>query len=258
MKLLATRSLVCIALLTALTACAPDNDKTQSDKAQNNGAEPGTAVDGQMTTEMDSMSLDKNPSSALAMTGTTEAKSTGGGLIITQIIHSGNGCPAGTVPQADISPDGKAFTVLFAQFGLEFNPAPKAKRNLRKSCQLTLTVQQPRGYQFAVLGIDTRGFAQLGARDHAHVESHVAFAGQIFPMVRRTTLAGPFNDDYGPVHHEFGLRSAVWSACQRVTKLNLKLELGLDVSGANAAQATVDSLDGEIKNNYVIATRPCH
>ena len=80
-------------------------------------------------------------------------------VYIRNISYAGSGCPAGSTSQ-DISPDLKAFTLLFDQFVASAGPGIALPES-RKNCQITVDLVYPQGWSYTVFSADYRGYASL-------------------------------------------------------------------------------------------------
>jgi len=71
---------------------------------------------------------------------------------IRQITFGGTGCPQGTVA-ANISADAKTMTLFFDQFVAEVGPHTSIS-DAYKACNLSIDLNVPRGWSFALMGVD--------------------------------------------------------------------------------------------------------
>lgn len=167
-------------------------------------------------------------------------------LTIKNLAFTGTGCPAGTVV-TNVSPDAKAFTLVFAQFAAEILTGAKADA---KRCNLTLTLAIPQGWQVSILSLDLRGFADIPKDADATLRTVIGFDDE------SSLLQGPHAD---PFHfrHETTLKTRAWSPCGREAALKIGVEAKLSSPNATAATLALDSLDGELRHEVGLAWRRC-
>jgi hypothetical protein len=142
--------------------------------------------------------------------------------------YGGSGCPAGSA-SVNVSPDGQELTILFDQFIAQgSNPLQS-----RKSCNLSIPIQVPQGFQVSLYDADYRGY--VAPRTRANLRAEYFFAGGRGPVFSRT-----FNGetDYD-VRDSLATVADVWSACG--DSLNMRVNAALTARGEG--QATVDSFD---------------
>ncbi len=139
--------------------------------------------------------------------------------------YGGNGCPSGSA-SVNVSPDGQELSVLFDKF-----KADKATR--RVSCNLTIPIQVPQGFQISLYDADYRGY--VAPRTRAKLRSEYFFAGQRGPVFERTFQG---ETDYN-VRDSLETVANVWSACG--DSVNMRVNSSMTASGAGSA--SVDSFD---------------
>jgi hypothetical protein len=142
--------------------------------------------------------------------------------------YGGNGCPAGTA-SVTVSPDGQELSILFDQFIAYGNNA----RESRKSCNLTIPIEVPQGFQISFYDVDYRGY--VSPRTTGRLRAEYFFAGQGGPVFSRTFRG---ETDYN-VRDQLATRAHVWSACG--DSVNMRVNAAIVASGQG--MATVDSFD---------------
>jgi len=172
-------------------------------------------------------------------------------VTIQNIAYSGSGCPAGSVAQS-LSPDAKAFTLLFDSYIVEAGPG--SSHHSRKNCRIAVSMRFPAGWSFTVFSADFRGYARLDPGARGELRTNYFFDGH--GPALKSKMAGPFDDDYqvrdtliGDVH--------AWSPCKRLRPLTLDTVMSAQASGKQKALLTIDSVDGEIAHTYRIRWRKC-
>jgi Domain of unknown function (DUF4360) len=147
---------------------------------------------------------------------------------IQQPSYGGNGCPAGSA-SASVSPDGQELTVLFDKFIALGNDAA----NSRKSCNLSIPIRVPQGFQISLYDADYRGYVSPGTSGTLRAEYF--FAGTRGPVFQRT-----FNGEANyNVRDSLTTIANVWSRCG--DSLNMRVNASMSARGRG--QATVDSFD---------------
>lgn len=175
---------------------------------------------------------------------------------IRNISYAGSGCPAGSVAR-NVSPDLKAFTLLFDQYVAEIGPGiPLA--NSRKNCQVLIDLDFPSGWSYSVVTVDYRGFADLDRYVTGQQQSAYYFQGQGATARLATTFNGPTARDY-QIRDQLGLSAVVWSPCGAQRALNINTQVRLSSTNRNAqGLLTTDSIDGQVSQIYGMTWRRCN
>lgn len=140
--------------------------------------------------------------------------------------YGGTGCPAGSA-SVTVSPDGQEVSILFDKYIAE---APSST-GFRKTCNLTIPIKVPSGYQISLFTADYRGYVAPNTRGTLRAEYF--FAGQRGPVFSRT-LNG--EQEYNVRHP---LLAETWSRCG--DSVNVRANTSMISRGRGIA--TVDSLD---------------
>jgi Domain of unknown function (DUF4360) len=158
----------------------------------------------------------------------SSAFAAGGGVEILGASYGGNGCPANSA-SVSVSPGGQELTILFDKFiALGNDPS-----NSRKSCNLSIPIRVPQGFQVSLYDADYRGYVAPGTSGTLRAEYF--FAGSRGPVFQRT-FNGEANYD---VRDSLATVANVWSSCG--DSLNMRVNASMAARGAG--QATVDSFD---------------
>jgi len=179
------------------------------------------------------------------------------GVTIKNLSYIGSGCPEGTVA-SNLSPDAKAFTLLFDSFFIEAGPATKGvPATATSSCKLNLTLLAPSGWQVAILSVDYRGFADLAAGDSAVISERISLLGSPSHSVFSSKVDGPHSDNF-QTRSEVLLKSAQWSRCEGIEK-TLQIEFSAEIKSTTDAPASLslDTVDGELSYKSGIVWRRC-
>lgn len=142
--------------------------------------------------------------------------------------YGGSGCPEGSA-SVSVSPDGQELSILFDQFVALGNKG--AER--RKSCNMSIPIQVPQGFQISLYDADYRGY--VAPATIGRLRAEYFFAGQRGPVFYRT-----FNgeSDYN-VRDQLVTVGDVWSRCG--DSVNMRVNAAMTASGQG--MATVDSFD---------------
>ena len=176
------------------------------------------------------------------------------GVYVRSMSYGGSGCPQGSVGKT-ISSDGSSFTLIFDEYIAEAGyDIPRSAG--RKTCQVTMDIRVPRGYQYSIATLDTRGYVSLDRGARAYQKSTYYF-DRFYEGTFVTNFRGPIDEDY-TVTDEVELESGgVWSPCGSNRLLNIKTEIGVRGRRGNEGMLTVDSLDGYVKQIYGLRWRAC-
>jgi Domain of unknown function (DUF4360) len=142
--------------------------------------------------------------------------------------YGGNGCPDRSA-SVSVSPDGQELTILFDKFVAQGNVSAEK----RKSCNLSIPIRVPRGFQISLYDADYRGYVAPGTRGNLRAEYF--FAGTRGPVFSRT-FTGETNYN---VRDRLATVADVWSRCG--DSINMRVNASMTASGAGTA--TVDSFD---------------
>ena len=172
------------------------------------------------------------------------------------INYGGSGCPQMSVSKM-MSPDGKAFTLLFDQFVADVGPTASILDG-RKACQITVPLNFPAGWTFAISSFDYRGFVQLDPGVTAMQTATYYFMGESRQGQARSVLQGPTSQDYH-FHDDVATSAMVWEPCGKQLPLNIKADVRLMAYNRYASgMITLDSLDGKIAMTYGLTWRRCY
>lgn len=175
-------------------------------------------------------------------------------LKITGIASSGDGCKQSTI-STDISEDGQAFTVLFAEFFLNVESEGKPAKSIRK-CNLELSVDIPQGWQMAVIKLDHRGFASLPKGSSAKLSTEVFFSDKAGGKKAVEKVHGPFETDF-LVSNSVDVKSLKWSKCGGQAGINIDIVAKVQARRNVTASMTVDTLDGELSEHVAVKWQKC-
>ena len=156
---------------------------------------------------------------------------------------NGSGCPAGT-GTVQTSSDGTSFTIRFSSHFTAMVGGSAKPANARRNCQMALDVRGPRGYTYALVGIDYRGRASLAPGASGLDGLSYYFTGASHTSRSERTIPGPFRgawqhrDKAGPLHY---------GPCGGLRNLNINMEVRVNAGRPNAKAVSwmsVSSLNG--------------
>jgi Domain of unknown function (DUF4360) len=142
--------------------------------------------------------------------------------------YGGSGCPDRSA-SVSVSPDGQELTVLFDKFSALGNDPSQS----RKSCNLSIPIKVPQGFQISLYDADYRGY--VAPATSGTLRAEYFFAGNRGPVFQRT-----FNGENNySVRDSLATVADVWSACGDSTNMRVNASMAARGKGA----ATVDSFD---------------
>jgi hypothetical protein len=97
------------------------------------------------------------------------------GIQIQGISYGGSGCPGGSA-SISVNPNGQELTILFVN--------KLSANNDRKSCNLSIPIRIPQGFQVSFSGIEYRGY--VAPNTQASLRSEYFFAGSRGPIFSHT------------------------------------------------------------------------
>jgi Domain of unknown function (DUF4360) len=180
---------------------------------------------------------------AAASIATSMAPASAAQVEILGATYGGSGCPANSA-SVSVSPDGQELTILFDKFIALGNDATQS----RKSCNMSIPIKVPQGFQISLYDADFRGYVAPSTR--ATLRSEYFFAGNRGPVFSRS-----FNGETNyNVRDRLATVANVWSACG--DSVNMRVNSSMAARGAG--MATVDSFDLAHRGLvYHIKYRPC-
>ena len=192
------------------------------------------------------------PVSFMLLSSTVQA-SAPDGVEFRSVSYNGRGCPRGTVIKS-ISPDSKAFTLAFSEYVAEVGRGI-ARSESYKNCVVTVDLDFPGGWQWAVTKFDYRGFAALDDDVKGTQKTRYWFQGYDHGSAQ-STLTGPYDDDY---HFTDYVSTITWSPCGATRALNINSDIRLNNRDNRRGTGfmTLDSLDGSVAWEFGIQWRRC-
>ncbi|MFI0480221.1 DUF4360 domain-containing protein [Actinomadura sp. 9N215] len=135
---------------------------------------------------------------------------------------NGSGCPAGTT-KVEPSQGNAAFTVVYDKY-VAWAGGDAPPTEFRKNCHISVDVNAPEGYTYAVVGIVSRGFAHVEEGATAQRRTNYYFQGDAKNTSVSHELKGPYDDNW-----RFADRTdpaqRVYKPCGAERNLNINTEL---------------------------------
>jgi hypothetical protein len=137
--------------------------------------------------------------------------------------YGGNGCPAGSAGAA-VSPDGQELNILFNDFIALGNTPGQS----RKSCNISIPINVPQGFQVSIDSIDYQGY--VAAETKGTLRAEHFFSGNRSPIFSRTF------DGESNYNIKDAQTKKVWSKCGE----NANLRVNVSMLAEGAGKATVE------------------
>ncbi|KAF2422090.1 hypothetical protein EJ08DRAFT_487364 [Tothia fuscella] len=167
-----------------------------------------------------------------------------GKVYVKSVKANGSGCPANSV-QTQFNSEGTVLTLLFSKYEATIGPQSKSRSDARKNCQINLLLSYPAGYRYTVVGVLTRGYADIDAGITGEIVSNYYFSGQTEQVTSRASINGPFHDQYKK-DDKINLQTYIWSPCGKDTMANINTDVRLTSNNQQAGGLlTVDSIDAK-------------
>jgi Domain of unknown function (DUF4360) len=142
--------------------------------------------------------------------------------------YGGSGCPDRSA-SVSVSPDGQELSILFDKFSALGNDPEQS----RKSCNLSIPIRVPQGFQVSLYDADYRGY--VAPSTLANLRAEYFFAGSRGPLFSRTFRG---ETEYN-VRDSLVTVADVWTRCG--DSVNMRVNASMAARGAG--MATVDSFD---------------
>ncbi|MFF7636414.1 DUF4360 domain-containing protein [Kitasatospora sp. NPDC008050] len=179
------------------------------------------------------------------------------GFTIGLVSVNGSGCPAGTAAVAT-SPDDTAFTVTYSNYLAQVG-AGAGPIDFRKNCQLTVQVNAPQGFTYAVAEADYRGYAYLAGGAGAQEGANYYFQGQSQTATATHNFTGPMDGNWQATDTTT-IASLIWAPCGATRDLNINTQLRVSAGSSDPSTTsfvTMDSTDGSLTTIYHLDWEQC-
>jgi hypothetical protein len=142
--------------------------------------------------------------------------------------YGGSGCPDQSA-SVSVSPDGQELSILFDKFAALGSSATES----RKSCNLSIPIRVPQGFQVSLYDADYRGY--VAPSTSGNLRAEYFFAGSRGPLFSRTFRG---ETEYN-VRDSLVTVADIWTRCG--DSVNMRVNASMTARGAG--MATVDSFD---------------
>lgn len=169
---------------------------------------------------------------------------------------NGSGCPAGS---ATVTPsaDNTSFTVTYDDYVARAGGAAKPTE-FRKNCQLSLLINLPQGFTFAIARADYHGELKLARTATAQQNAYYYLMGTSPTAEARSTFAGPRD---GSWHTSTVAEAAalVYANCGAQVNLNVNTELRVNAGEADKSTnyISMDASKGSIRTVFHFSWKQC-
>ncbi|MBT2207218.1 DUF4360 domain-containing protein [Actinomadura sp. NEAU-AAG7] len=153
---------------------------------------------------------------------------------------NGSGCPQGT-SSVVISEDRTAFTVSYSDY-LAYDGGNAPPADSRKNCQISLRVNAPDNYTYAISGVEHRGFAGLERGTSGLLRTNYYFQGHPGNQLVDHALKGPYVDGW-QFDDQIPVQQLVYKPCGESRNLNLNTELRVDAGSSDGDKMSFLSMD---------------
>lgn len=138
---------------------------------------------------------------------------------ITDLVLNGDGCPEGSVDK-NVAADKLSFSLIFRNYIAETGP-DATPSNSRRACQVTVNLEVPPGFRFAVAGFDYAGFMSLDEGVAAEHKTIYYFQANDPQGEFTNTKNGPEENPFR-FQQQVKLKDKIWSPCDTKRSLNIK------------------------------------
>jgi hypothetical protein len=171
---------------------------------------------------------------------------------------NGSGCPAGSTT-VTAAPDNTSFTVGYADYVASAGAGAKPT-DFRKNCQLSLRINVPQGFTYAVARADYRGHARLARGVTARQNAYYYFMGTAPTAETSEEFAGPFAGGWATTDRT-DVATLVYAPCGAQVSLNMNTELKVDASGSDVngvgSYLSMDTSKGGVRTIYHLSWKRC-
>ena len=174
-------------------------------------------------------------------------------ITITDFKYNGSGCPLGS-SDVNLSEDRvSSFSMDFYDYWAEVGPNI-SRRDSRKNCFLSISLDIPAGWTLAVGSIRYRGALDLEKGVEATQKSTYFFQGRSEQLSLESTFEGKRKGSFDITDIAAG---HVWSPCEQNVTLNINSQVRLNNrdNPQNSGEIGLDSIDGMIHSFNLIWKR---
>ena len=152
-------------------------------------------------------------------------------VAITQVEHGGSGCPQGTPVKASLSHDSQILKLEYPGFRV-ITGEEYSRREGRKSCQLTVSLNYPTNLTYALVEYDTSGYAFLLEGTEAKQTVSYYFSNEPDDVTFEEVFKGPYlGGQY--VTRDRIKQPPKWAPCHEAKPVNIKTAIRVSRDAAN-------------------------
>jgi hypothetical protein len=155
--------------------------------------------------------------------------------------------------------DNTAFTVTYGSYLAAIGPGIPVT-DFRKNCQLSLRINVPQGFTYAIASVDYRGYAYLAAGASGLEQANYYFMGSGANAMVGHTFKGPMDANWQTTD-KADIAAMVWAPCGVQRNLNINTELrvyaGTSDPDRSTSLMTMDSTDTDVSTIYHLSWRSC-
>lgn len=174
---------------------------------------------------------------------------------------NGSGCPSGTAAVV-VAQDNASFKVVYSDYIAQVGDGAKPT-DIRQNCQLSLRLQAPAGFTYAIVRADYAGLIRLASGATAVQSANYYIQGES----ETATVSHPFA---GPVNEQWQTRDTIVPAdltatdfvpCGEQRNFNINTELRVGAGSSNSASTSsyisMASTGGHVSSIYHFAWKHC-
>ena len=168
---------------------------------------------------------------------------------------NGSGCPAGSATVTAAS-DNTSFTVGYTDYVASVGAGAKPT-DFRKNCQLSLRINIPQGFTYAIARAEYRGHARLARGVSAQQNAYYYFMGTAPTVETNEEFTGPFSGVWSTTDRT-DVATLVYAPCGAQVNLNVNTELRVDAGDTDAASyVSMDTSRGGVRTVYHLGWKRC-
>lgn len=159
-----------------------------------------------------------------------------GEVTVDVLTVNGSGCPEGTA-SVTASPDNTAFTVTYNSY-VARDGGSAAPTEFRRNCQLSVQVNVPQGFTYAIARADYRGYVHLRSGATAAQNAYYYFMGESPTTEVNNTFAGPVSKRWHTTDVA-DVAALVYAPCGKAVVLNVNTELRVYAGAAEQSRNSI-------------------
>jgi hypothetical protein len=170
---------------------------------------------------------------------------------------NGSGCPAGSAT-VTVAEDQSSFSIAYKGYQAQVGPQAEPT-DIRKNCALSLRIQPPSGYTYAVVEANYHGLAYLAAGATATMSANYYLQGSTANAVVTHPFGGPYFASWEVTDVVDPATTLLPCGTQRNLNINTELRANAGTSDPQKAASLIsmDSMSGTVKSVYHLAWKQC-